>query len=50
VSPWSVQLLDWYQNVAAGADNYACTVITSGARVSLVEPARCGLTRRASVF
>lgn len=47
VSPWSVQLLDWYQNVAAGADNYACTVITNGARVSLVEPARRVLTLRA---
>ena len=32
VTPWSVQLLDWYQNVAAGADNYACTVAASGAR------------------
>ena len=47
MTPWSVQLLDWYQNVAAGADNYACTIITSGARDSLVEPAHVVLTRRA---
>ena len=31
VSPWSVQLLDWYNNVAAGADNYTCAVVIDGA-------------------
>ena len=33
VSPWSVQLLDWYGNVAAGADNYTCAVVIDGAHL-----------------